>query len=190
MPKKISVLSCIIFLLCAILSIFFKTGAFADGSFIFLEIARHKEFTFIDYARNHSTFLLQFFVIGAIRLGITSFDSLFYIYNAGLVFWAALFYSLSFFYFLNAKNIAGLYLSIITSSLLFIFCGFFVGNESVTGVAIFWLQIAIILTQKNTLSKSSKLLLLLLSVLGLGYHQYFFGYSSILLLALLAIRQK
>lgn len=161
-----------------------KTYLYADGAAFFYALLRGDGYKFAHIGRQGSYFLMQLFAGLALRAGVTDINLLGTLFSIGEVFWFGAFTFLAMLLCKKYHREGYIPLLAVNYAVVNIFSGFFIEIESITAVGIYiFLLMYYLLSCKKEAWLFRVIAALLLLVLPHG-HEYFIGYSIVLLCVL------
>jgi hypothetical protein len=83
LARRLTVFACGLFVFSALFSIFSLHCLYADGSYQLIEVLKAKDFVAVAKNRECASFVIQFFVVMAIRLGVTNLHTLQILFGLG-----------------------------------------------------------------------------------------------------------
>lgn len=163
-----------------------KTYLYADGAAFFFALLRGDGYKFAHIGRQGSYFLMQLFADLALRAGVTDINFIGALFSIGEVFWFGAFTFLAMLLCKKYHENGYIPLLAINYAVVNIFSGFFIEIESITAVGIYiFLLMYYLLSCKKEAWPFRVISTLLLFVLPHG-HEYFIGYSLVILCVLCA----
>lgn len=163
-----------------------KTYLYADGAAFFHDLLRGVGYKTAHVGRRGSYFLMQLFADLALRAGVTDMNLLGALFSIGEVFWFGAFTFLAMLLCKKYQWAGYIPLLAVNYAVINIFSGFFIEIESITAVGIYiFLLIYYLLSCRKADWFFRVITTLILFILPNG-HEYFIGYSLVLLCVLLA----
>ena len=163
-----------------------KTYLYADGAAFFYALLRGDGYKFAHIGRRGSYFLMQLFADLALRAGVTDINIIGALFSIGEVFWFGAFTFLAMLLCKKYHREGYIPLLAVNYAVVNIFSGFFIEIESITAVGIYiFLLMYYLLSCKKEAWLFRVIATLILFILPHG-HEYFIGYSLVLLCVLFA----